>query len=152
MPNLHDLANRLRQRADAAKSIGPLVAREVVRAIAHDVIAHTPVDEGHTVSSWELGIGQQPSADRTAHVAGQKGSTASENRAQAIAAVEAVLASPKRPGVPYVLSNGSEAIGFLNDGSSRQEPAGFVERAILVGRLKLRELNAKGLRGVTRYG
>lgn len=146
MPNLQHLAIRLRQRAAAVESIGPTVAREVVRAIAHDVVAHTPVDEGHTVSSWELGVGSPPDADRQAHVPGKDGSTASENRSLTLAAIDAVLAAPKRSGVPYVLSNASAAVGFLNDGSSRQEPAGFVERAILVGRLKLRELNAKGLK------
>lgn len=154
MPNLHDLATKLRRQAAAVEQIGPTVAAEVVKAIAYDVIAHTPVDEGHTVASWELGVGAPPSADRLAYIPGRKGSTASENRSLARLAIDAILAAPKRPGVSYFLSNASEAIGYLNDGSSRQEPAGFVERAILVGRLRLKELNTRTFRGLRakRYG
>lgn len=123
----------MRIKAHEIEVMGPQKALAVARAIVTDVIAHTPVDEGHTVSSWEAGIGSPPVADRRAYAPGKDGSTATENRSAALDAALAVLSPQKPAGVPIYISNASEAIGYLNDGSSKQEPAGFIERAVAVG-------------------
>lgn len=139
MGTLQQLATEVRTIATNAGKIGSDTARKVARAIAHDVIEHTPVDEGDTVSSWSVGIGAPPLANRRAFIPGKAGSTAGANRQAARAAANAILDAPKAPGVPIFISNGSEAIEFLNNGSSRQEPAGFIERAIVIGRLAARD-------------
>jgi hypothetical protein len=51
----------------------------------------------------------------------------------------------KKPGMPIYITNNAPYIRALNDGSSMQEPAGFVERAVLIGR---RVVEAKGMRNV----
>lgn len=142
MGTLATLAKEIRAKANSVGKDASDVAREVARAIVHDVIDHTPVDEGDTVSSWEVGIGFAPTARRRASIPGRRGSTAGANRQAAKAAADAILDAPKAPGVPIFISNASDAIGPLNNGTSQQEPAGFVERGIVVGRLKASELSS----------
>lgn len=143
MGTLAGLAKELRTIASNAGNQGSDVAREVARAIAHDAIDHTPVDEGETVSCWEIGVGAPPLARRSAFVPGKAGSTAGANRQAAKAACDAILDAPKSPGTPIFISNAGDAIGFLNGGSSQQEPAGFIERSVIVGRLKAAELGKR---------
>lgn len=134
MASLSDLAVRMRKLAKRYDSIGSEIAVKTALAIIDDVIDHTPVDKGDTVSSWSVGYGSPPEASRTAFAPGRKGSTAEANREAAKIAAHAILAAPKRPGVPIFISNASDAIVFLDGGSSSQEPAGFVARSILIGR------------------
>lgn len=143
MATLADLATELRKIANNVGNDASDVSREVARAIAHDVIDHTPVDSGETVSCWEIGIGAPPVAKRGAFVPGKAGSTAAANRQAAKAACDAALDTPKAPGTSIFISNAGDAIAFLNGGSSQQEPAGFVERGIIVGRLKAAELGGR---------
>lgn len=110
------------------------VAKETVRVIDRDVVAHTPVDVTTAVSNWQPGINTAPDFELPAIVPGQAGSTAPQSRAEAIAHVDRALAE-KEPGEAFYLSNLVDHIGPLNDGTSQQEPAGFVERAVRKGEL-----------------
>jgi hypothetical protein len=110
------------------------LAREVVQTIDADVVAHTPVDVTTAVSNWQPGINAPPGFELPAIVAGHAGSTASQSRQEAIAHVNRALRE-KQPGEAFYLSNLAGHIGFLNDGTSKQEPAGFVERAVRKGEI-----------------
>lgn len=114
------------------------VAKSVVMAVAKDVIEHTPVDETTAASNWQGDIARPASFELPAIFPGSHGSTAAQSRAAAIAHVERTTAD-KDPGIPFYLSNLMDYIRKLNNGSSRQEPKGFVERATLVGRLTVRK-------------
>jgi hypothetical protein len=111
------------------------LARDVVRVIDKDVVEHTPVDVTEAVSNWQPGVNAAPSFALPAIYPGTAGSTAPQSRREAIAHVERALAD-KKPGVPFYLSNLAEHIVYLNnDGTSQQEPAGFVERAVRKGEI-----------------
>lgn len=106
----------------------------VVKAIDRDVVPHTPVDTSEALSNWQAGINEPVSFPLPAIYPGSHGSTASASQEAAISHVDRVLAT-KEPGMPVYLSNLTEYIVGLNNGTSSQEPKGFVERAVLVGRL-----------------
>jgi hypothetical protein len=108
------------------------MVRDIVRVIDADLVEHTPVDVTTAVSNWQPGINGAPDFELPAIVPGKAGSTAGASRSEAIAHVERAL-SEKRPGEAFFLSNVAPHIGFLNDGSSKQEPAGFVERGVRQG-------------------
>jgi hypothetical protein len=110
------------------------LACDVVRVIDRDLVEHTPVDVTEAVSNWQPGINTAPGFPLPAIVAGKHGSTAPQSREEAIAHVDRAVAA-KRPGEAFYISNLAPHIGFLNDGSSKQEPAGFVERAIRRGEI-----------------
>jgi hypothetical protein len=57
--------------------------------------------------------------------------------AAAISAAEAAIAANKTADV-LVIFNAVPYIRRLNEGSSRQAPAGFIEKAVLAGRLAAR--------------
>ncbi len=110
------------------------LVKDVVRVVQRDLVEHTPVDVTTAVSNWQPGVGAAPSFELPAIVPGEFGSTAPQSRAEAIAHVERAL-DDKDPGVPFYLTNMTPYIGDLNNGTSKQEPAGFVERGVRKGQL-----------------
>lgn len=113
------------------------VAVQVVKAIDRDVVPHTPVDTTEALSNWQAELNRPANFGLPPIYPGQSGSTAPASQAAAIEHVDRVLAV-KKPGEPVYLSNLAKHITILNNGSSSQEPKGFVERATLVGRLTAR--------------
>ncbi len=113
------------------------VAVMVVKAIDRDVVPHTPVDTTEALSNWQAELNRPVGFALPAIYPGSHGSTASQSQGAAISHVDAVL-KDKRPGEPVFLSNLARHIVILNNGSSSQEPKGFVERAKLIGRLTAR--------------
>jgi hypothetical protein len=110
------------------------LAREVVHVIAADVIAHTPVDTTEHASNWQPGVGAAPNFGLPPIYPGEQGSTAPQSRREALAHVDRGL-KDKDPGVPFYLTNVAPAIEDLNNGTSKQEPAGMVQRAVRKGEL-----------------
>jgi hypothetical protein len=110
------------------------LARRVVHVIDVDVVEHTPVDVTEAVSNWQPGINEAPGFALPAIFPGKAGSTAPQSRQEAIDHVDRAL-KEKQPGEAFYLSNLAGHIGFLNDGTSKQEPAGFVERAVRQGEI-----------------
>jgi hypothetical protein len=68
-----------------------------------------------------------------ANVEGEFGSTQEASIRLALAQAEQQY-KLKKPGEQIHITNNAPYIRQLNDGSSKQAPAGFVERAILIGR------------------
>lgn len=137
MGDLRTLARRLEKRANAMPEDANRVKIETAKAIVNDLIEVTPVDESTALSNWQVGVGEPVPTAIKAYVAGKKGSSegVSEQAAKnaALAKLEAV-----KPGETIYLSNVLKYIRRLNDGSSGQAPAGFVERAVLLGRKLVR--------------
>lgn len=115
---------------------------EATQHIAADLIAHTPVDITTAVSNWQASLNAPPVFGLPAIYPGRRGSTASQSRAAALGHVNRTLAV-KDPGEKVYLSNLAGHIIDLNAGTSKQEPAGFIERGILVGR---RYVHSQGFR------
>lgn len=132
--NLNDLATRLRQRAkDLPEKVNRLAVK-VTTTIVNDLAHVTPVDTSQAISNWQVGIGEAPGGNISPHFPGRHGSTYGPSSQQTIEEALAILKG-KRPGQVIYLSNGLLYITRLNEGSSAQAPAGFVERGVLLGRL-----------------
>lgn len=126
---LERLCKDLPVQIDRAANV---LAVRATEAIDVDLVEHTPVDTTEAVSNWQAGINASPNYPLPPIFPGEKGSTAPQSRREAIAHVQRAL-KDKDPGAPVYLSNVAEHIVDLNNGTSKQEPAGFVERAIAVG-------------------
>lgn len=116
---------------DAANRLAVIVTTEM----ADDVIEHTPVDTSEAESNWQASLNVAPYLPLPAIYEGERGSTAAASAREALAHVKRTL-KDKRPGEAAYLSNLAEHIVDLNDGTSKQEPAGFVERAERKGAVK----------------
>ena len=137
-----DLAFKLQKLSASLEKKASDNAVEVALAIVDDLTTVTPVDTSKAESNWVVSLGTPATQEIEAHVPGYFGWTAAESRRIAQANARKVLQN-KRPGVKVFVSNLTNYIEQLNEGSSRQEPAGFVERAVLIGRLKAKSLNRK---------
>jgi hypothetical protein len=126
---LERLCNALPDRIEAGAN---QLAKGVVICMASDLIEHTPVDVTTAVSNWQASLNAPVMFELPAIVPGHHGSTAGPSRAEALAHVTRVV-EEKQPGEVIYLSNLVSHLVYLNQGSSRQEPAGFFERAIVVG-------------------
>lgn len=144
MTTLRGLASRLREQAAKVEDDGNRLAITAARAIVKDLASVTPVDTTQALSNWRANDGAPvPGAPIAPHSPGKGGVSQPASAAATIAAAERVFAG-KRPGVPLYLSNVVPYIRRLNDGSSKQAPAGFVERAVLIGRSIVRRRGRNG--------
>lgn len=130
---LLDLANDLEKVGGEIEERASDLAIRVGTAVVTDLAFVTPVDESTALSNWLVSLDTPARREIDAHYPGQFGSTFGPSSQQTIAEAKAVLAN-KRPGQAIYISNNVPYIRDLNNGSSRQAPAGFVERAELLGR------------------
>lgn len=132
--NLKDLAKRMRALADDVPTVASKAAVKVAETIVNDLAHVTPVDTSQAISNWQVKLESPADTPIGPHYPGEKGSTYSASASQTIEDAEVVLKN-KKPGQSIYISNVLRYIGRLNEGSSAQAPAGFVERAVLIGRL-----------------
>lgn len=117
--------------------------RLTVLAIDAAVVTATPVDTGRARSNWRVSTEKQSDV-YAAYAEGRSGSSAGENTSAALSqGQEAVDAAPAEANVMYI-SNNLPYIQPLNDGSSAQAPAGFVELAIQAGEAEVKNIRALG--------
>lgn len=109
-----------------AAQIGVNVATVVKKLsfdIFADVVVGTPVDTGRAMNNWVISVGS-PSRHVTDE-GGPKASVAADKASTALGELATV-----RPFDTVWISNNLPYIGFLEEGSSKQAPSGWVERAI----------------------
>lgn len=140
--DLNAFARRMEQRAKRLPIAVNEIKKEVVAAIGNDLIDVTPVDTSEALSNWQGSIGAPGAFAIPAIVAGERGSTQVASAVEAKAHLDRVLREVL-PGEAVFLTNSTPQIVPLNEGSSTQEPRGFVERAVLRGRLALRNAKLK---------
>lgn len=133
MADLRDLAVRLRKKAAAINAAANSAKIRVAETILGDLVYVTPVDTSQALSNWQVRINQPVEAQIKPYYAGSKGSTRSASAAEALNVGKRIAATAK-PGEPIFISNVLPYIKRLNDGHSKQQPAGFVERSVLLGR------------------
>ena len=116
--------------ADAVRTvIGRLVgytaavSRDLALEIAANLVEATPKDTGWAASNWIPTTGA-PATEPS----GAPGDTGIAGGAQS-AAIAALATRPPLM-TPYYVANGVPYIRRLNNGSSQQAPAGFVQAAI----------------------
>jgi hypothetical protein len=136
MATLGDLADRLEKRAASLEKEASTKAVAATMAMVRYLVEVTPVDTTKAMSNWQIGIKNRPLYELPAYAPGYLGYTAAASGRAVLDMAERELAT-KKPGDVIYLSNLAPYIVTLNTGTSRQEPAGFVERAILIGQRAL---------------
>jgi hypothetical protein len=126
-----DIERREKELAKANSQRAVSFAQQIVIELAND----TPVDTSEALSNWQVALGTPVATDIPPWMPGTMGSTYVYSRNATIAAAKRNLAA-KKPGQSIFISNLAAYIIELNQGSSRQAPAGFIEAAILRARRK----------------
>lgn len=109
----------------------------VAQEILTDVVPDTPVKTGLARSNYVVGIGRRNPLIRDANVF----PITRNGDISLTAGFEAIRGA--RPGQAIHINNNLAYIGRLNDGSSTQAPAGFIERAVDRGRERARRLRLR---------
>lgn len=116
------------------------VTKRLALAITAELIRTTPVDTGHARNNWI------PAIDRPNQVvAGEPDNPSANLQERAVASI----ASAARLRSVFVTNN-VPYIQFLNGGSSRQAPAGFVQAAILTALRNVERAGSVGGGGALR--
>lgn len=123
MATLRGFANRMRVVATAVPNRADVLVRQVTLAVAATVVKRTPVDTGRAKGNWQANLGA-PAAGALPKPPG--GPAQAVNRAMERANE---VAAAYRGGVDVHITNNLPYIQRLNEGSSDQAPAGFVEAA-----------------------
>jgi hypothetical protein len=135
--DLKQFAVLMKKRADKLPTNVAEVMRDVTKAVLETVVPDTPVDTGEALSNWQVGINKNDFFVRPPFAPGHGGSTKTENVRATIAAGLAAVA-PVKSGQVIHVTNVAPQIVKLNEGSSIQAPAAFVEKGVLKGLEKLK--------------
>lgn len=130
---LLDLANDVDKLADKIGKAASDHAVKTALTIVGDLVYHTPVDTSQALSNWDVTVGAPADDPHGPYFAGKHGSTMQQSAQAALAQAKETLKN-KKPGTSIFIANNLPYIRRLNDGYSGQVPAGFVERAVLLGR------------------
>lgn len=141
---LADLATQLRGFSVGIQKEASQAASNVALEIVRELAQKTPVDTSRALSNWRVGLGRPESSSITPHFPGILGDTKSESATATVDAARDVLTG-KRPGQPVYIANFLTYIDDLNEGKSRQAPAGYVESAIAAGRIRGMQLRKRDL-------
>lgn len=133
--DLSEFASDMRSLASELDDGVNDLVKEVAGAILGDLILRNPVDTSKSLSNWQVKIGAPPSMELNAYFEGQFGSTEGASSSAALAAGRKAM-KVRKTGQPIFVSNVLEYTFYLNDlGTSKQAPAGYVDLAVLAGRV-----------------
>jgi hypothetical protein len=133
---LNDLGASLEKQLESVRKKASQRAVSAALKMVRELVYATPVDTSKALSNWQVTLGQPAAFSRNAYFEGDRGSTYEKSAATAFIAAQLVL-KEKKPGQSIWLTNNVNYIVDLNNGTSAQEPAGFFERAVAVGRKAL---------------
>lgn len=137
MNDFHSLAKKLRLKVKKLDDVGNDIAIIAGIAVIKELVYRTPVDTSQAISNWQAFIGSPKDKIINAHFVGNAGSTRFQSAEETTFNAIAILKS-KKPGQKIYISNSLDYIKDLNDGSSSQAPAGFVEAAVMVAKQVVR--------------
>jgi hypothetical protein len=126
---LHDLAGAMTIHATrVGRNINNTV-KATAKAVAREVITGTPVDTGKARSNWQASLGEEQDTVINPHAPGSRlGISETANANAAITIADSVI-DARKPGEDVFIQNNVFYIGLLNNGSSQQAAAGFVQAA-----------------------
>lgn len=152
-----ELGRRLRVRAYQVGQWADATPRKATKVLAASLIRATPVDRGVARSNWQVRSGSDPVSVRPAFAPGRHlGIGETRNAAAAIADAYAVI--DRAPsisflrslamaagdvgladgGITFYISNPVYYIEALDQGHSKQQAAGFVNRCIALAAAEVR--------------
>lgn len=131
--DLASFERRIRVRAeDIATNVNTAV-RKAALAVDQALVLGTPVDTGLARSNWLVALGSPTRKTIAPYAPGNKlGLTEQANAAMALAQAAGTVNGRKNEQDIWITNN-IPYIGSLNEGSSLQAPANFVELAIMDG-------------------
>jgi len=133
MPDLTYLANRMKQ---IKANLAPEVSRcciETGITLEQYLVYTTPVDTSNALSNWQGSLDQPITSEIFPYVPGVMGLTKLQSAAEALEVFTQKMME-KKPGQTIFISNNAPYIRDLNNGTSKQAPAGFVENCELMAR------------------
>ncbi len=129
MASLQEFSRRIKVRAAKVVTNTDKLVRSVALAADQAIVSGTPVDTGRARSNWIVQLDSASDSVIEAYAPGKKGVTAAANTQAAIDQGEAVIHN-YQSGKEIHITNNLPYIQELNDGSSKQAPANFVESAV----------------------
>lgn len=131
MASLEQFSRRIAQIGGGVAVETDKTVRMAALAADQAVVMATPVDKGRARSNWIVALGAPRRDTVEPYSPGEGGSSGGANAQAAIAQGSAVISGYS--GLLHgsiAISNNLPYIGRLNSGSSKQAPAGFVEKAV----------------------
>ena len=136
-----DFSRNVRRLSERIRPAVGRIVRQGALAIDQAVVLATPVDTGRARSGWVVSLDAPADSPDKPYAPGDKGSTGAQNAAAALAQGQAVISRYQSGRNSSVhISNNVEYIGELNNGTSAQAPAEFVEKAVQAGVAAVRGL------------
>lgn len=111
--------------------------KEVTLAVVEELVYTTPVLTGRARSSWRTGIGRQRVG--VPFKPPSKPSSPEAGASRSIEEARAAVAEKTIGGKTVYITSNLEYMGRLDEGSSTQQAAGFIQRAVMAGRSRVRD-------------
>jgi len=127
---LIDLANRIGNLEQDIKDESNRVIVNFTNAFVQHLAESTPVDTSNAISNWQVSLDAPTYDEILPHVEGLGGSTWIDSAKITISESIRIMRGRKF-GQPVFVYNNADYILELDAGSSRQEPAGFVDRSMV---------------------
>lgn len=134
-----NVGRSLERRAARIESRVNVIVKDICRGTTRSLVIWTPVDTGEARSNWILSLGvpiQGTIAPYTPYPKRSQGNgrgrAETANTDGALTRAEGAIAA-RLPGQTVIIQNNVPYIGLLNDGSSVQAPANFVQLAMKEG-------------------
>lgn len=136
MATLQSLADRMENLKTSLPQLASLISIGVSEHILFALVRKTPVDTSKALSNWQIAIGDITNGERGPFFPGKRGSTYLSSGNVAYELGKEWLRN-KQPGQVVYIYNCVDYILDLNEGTSRQAPAGFVYEQVQSGRIHL---------------
>lgn len=144
MASLKNFAKRMRLRAKQIELGLDKAVKKVALAVDQTVVLATPVDTGRARSNWLVGLGAPVRRTVGSHSPGKHLGIGESANASASIGLASGTINARKPGQDIYISNNLEYINELNNGSSRQAPKNFVEKAAQVGAMVVKGVKILG--------
>lgn len=133
MATSDQFAKAIQLYADGLRTTVPQIVRKTALAIDQAVVLATPVDTGRARANWLVSVDAPKLDEIPPYAEGKEGSTAGPNAQGAIDQGQAAIAEFGPDNKSIHITNNVPYIGALNEGSSAQAPANFIQQAIDAG-------------------
>ena len=144
MGSFSSLSNKLRSLKKDLKPSVTKLTTTLALDIVQELVFRTPADTSKALSNWNVKVGSSSRDVIEAYIQGERGSTRIASAEEAIGNANASLKGRKLGQIIYITNN-VDYIKDLNDGSSLQAPAGFVDISVIAAKKRVRKLGFKKL-------
>jgi len=121
---------RMTMRGAEVATGASFIVRKVALVVDQALVFSTPVDKGVARSNWRVSIGEPLDGIIPAYAPGEGlGASETSNAQAAISQAQAVIGR-QMPGQAISIANNLPYIERLNQGWSRQAPAGFIDSSV----------------------